>query len=157
MAFHAFISYSTRDLTRARQVKRLLERTGCKTFLADSSIQPGGTLEQEIIAAIDRCDVFILLWSHHASASEWVSQEIGIAKAKKKPIIPIMLHKSALPPGFLRGTKYLPLYKNPDEGLKWLQDNVFMRATQKQKRDGLTWLGLGTVLVWALGNDEEPE
>jgi hypothetical protein len=153
MAFEVFISYSTRDLSRATEVRGILERPGCKVFLADSSIDPGSDLDQAIVDAIDRCDVFILLWSHHASASDWVPQEIGIAKGKRKPIRPIVLHKSASPTGFLRGTKYLPLYKNPASGLKWLQRNVFVRATQKQKRDGLTWLGLGAVVVWAFSQD----
>jgi hypothetical protein len=154
MAFETFISYSTRDISRAREIKRLLERTRCKVFLADSSIEPGASLDREIIAAISRCDLFVLLWSHHALGSEWVPQEIGIAKAKGKPIIPVVLHKSASPTGFLRGSKYLPLYQDPASALRWLQQNVFLRATQKQKRDGLTWLGLGAVLAWALSNDE---
>lgn len=154
MAFEAFISYSTRDLTRANQVKRLLERPGCTAFLAEYSVVPGDPLDSKIIAAIKRCDVFILLWSHHARDSEWVPQEIGVAKAHDRPIIPIVLHESASPTGFLRGTKYLPLYKDPATGLAWLQQNVFERASQKEKRKGLTWLGIGAAFLWLLNQDK---
>lgn len=154
MAFEVFISYSTRDLSRAKQVKRLLDRPGCTAFLAEYMIKPGEELDPTIIAAIRRCDVFVLLWSHHARASEWVPQEIGVARASEKPIIPIVLHKSASPTGFLRGTKYLPLYKDPAEGLRWLQQHVFVRASKKEQREGLTWLGLGAAFLWLLSRDE---
>ena len=153
MAFEAFISYSTRDLVVARQVKELLERPGCSAFLAEYSVAAGDPLDETITAAIERCDVFILLWSQNAKDSEWVPQEIGIAKAQKKPIIPVSLHKDAVPSGFLKGTKYLPLYKNPATSLKWLQDNVFERATKKEKSQGLAWLALGATVIWLLNRD----
>ena len=154
MAFEAFISYSTRDLSRARQVKRLLDRPGCSAYLAEYTLLPGEELDPAIIAAIQRCDVFVLLWSHYAKASEWVPQEIGIAKVLKKPIVPIVLHRSASPTGFLRGTKYLPLYKDPARGLQWLQTHVFEQATKKEQREGLTWLGLGAAFLWLLSRDK---
>jgi len=154
MPFKVFISYSTRDLSRAKEVQKLLARPGCKVFLAETSISPGRELSSAIIKAIKQCDVFILLWSHHARNSEWVPQEIGVARSDDKPIIPIVLHVSADPTGFLRGTKYLPLYKDPANALKWLQRHVFAEASAKEKRDGLTWLGLGAAFVWLFSQDE---
>lgn len=156
MAFEVFLSYSTRDLSRAKQVKRLLDRPGCSAFLAEYTIAPGEQLDPTIIAAIKRCDAFVLLWSHHARASEWVPQEIGIAKAFEKPIIPIVLHRSAAPTGFLRGTKYLPLYKDPARGLTWLQQHVFQEASKKEQQEGLAWLGLGGAFLWLFSQDERP-
>lgn len=153
MAFKVFITYSTRDLTRAKEVQKLLARPACTVFLAETSIAPGRELTTAIIKAIKQCDVFILLWSHHAKTSEWVPQEIGIARSDGKPIIPIVLHASADPTGFLRGTKYLPLYKNPATALKWLQRHVFAEASAKEKRDGPTWLGLGAAFLWLFSQD----
>ncbi len=154
MAFEVFISYSTRDLSRAKQVKALLERPGCTVFLAEYSVVTGEPLDATIIAAIQRCDVFILLWSHHARESEWVPQEIGFAKGHARPIIPIVLHQSAIPTGFLRGTKYMRLYEDPVHNLAWLQQHVFESATKKEQQQGLIWLGLGAAFLWLLSLDQ---
>ncbi len=151
MAFSVFISYSTKDLSRARQIKHLLEGTGSKAFLAEYSLSPGSELGQAILAAIKECDLFLLLWSANAKSSEWVPQEIGVARAHKRPIIPVMLNKDIELPGFLKGLKYLPLYKAPNQALTWLQRNVFQQAQKKQQRDGLVWLGIGGVVLWLLG------
>jgi len=41
--------------------------------------------------AIQACDLFILLWSKNAPASEWVPQEIGIDHASQRNILPFVL------------------------------------------------------------------
>lgn len=122
-------------------------------FLADSSVLPGEALEANIVRAIEQCDLFVLLWSVHAKGSEWVPQEIGVARGCKRPIIPIVLHESANPTGFLRGTKYLPLYRDPAKGLAWLKEHVFEAATAKQQREGLAWLGIGAAFLYLLSQD----
>ena len=134
-------------------MKKLLDRPGCSAFLAETSVEAGEPLDTKIVAAIKRCDVFVLLWSHHAKQSEWVPQEIGIAKAIEKPIIPIVLHESATPTGFLKGTKYLPLYRDPNKGLNWLQQHVFEQATKKEQQSGLAWLALGAAFLWLFNQD----
>ena len=142
VAFSVFISYSTKDLSRARQIKRLLGGTGSKVFLAEYSLPPGSELGQAILGAIKECDLFLLLWSSNAKSSEWVPQEVGAARAHKRPVIPVMLHKDIELPGFLKGLKYLPLCKDSKRALVWLQRNVFQQAQKKQQRDGLVWLGV---------------
>jgi hypothetical protein len=154
MAFSVFISYSTKDLSRARQIKRILEGTRSEVFLAEYSLPPGSELGQGILGAIKECDLFLLLWSSNAKSSEWVPQEIGVARAHKRPIIPVMLHKGIELPGFLKGLKYLPLYKDPNRALVWLQRNVFQQAQKKQQRDGLVWLGIGGVVLWLLSQGD---
>ncbi len=154
MSFRVFISYSHRDGTRARHVKQLLEVTGAQVFLAELSVPPGDDLANKIISAIKGCDLFVLLWSHHAKNSEWVPQEIGIARGSNRPVIPVVLHKSAEVSGFLKGLKYLPLYKDPKKALAWLQRNVAMRAAEKSKREGAAWLGISGVLLWLLAQDK---
>ena len=154
MAFKVFISYSTRDLARTKQVKQLLEGAGAQVFVAEYSVAPGTDLARKIIAAIKGCDLFVLLWSHHAKNSEWVPQEIGIAKGCGKPVIPVVLHRSADVTGFLKGLKYLPLYKDPKKALTWLQRNVAMQAFEKGQREGVAWLGISGVLLWLLAQDK---
>ena len=151
MPFSVFISYSSRDIAQARQIARLLEGTGSRVFLAEDTLAAGAELAPAILKAVKECDLFILLWSRHAKASEWVPQEIGLARAHEKPVIPVLLDVGLQPPGFLRGLKYLPLYREPQRAVSWLQREVFDRAQKKQKADGLAWMGVGAVVLWMLG------
>ena len=153
MSFKVFISYSTKDLSRAKQIKKSLEEVGSAVYVAEINLNPGQDLAVTIVSEIKQCDLFILLWSSHAKYSNWVPQEIGIAKGLAKPIIPIMLHKNLELPGFLGGTKYLPLYKSPEKNLKWLVKNVFDRSQKKKRSDGLLWLGLGAILIGLLSSE----
>lgn len=154
MGFSVFMSYSTKNLEVAGQVKSLLERTGSRVFLAQSSLAPGVELTQAILSAIERCDLFVLLWSSGARSSEWVPHEIGAARAHAKPVIPVILEAGMELPGFLKGLKYLPLYERPDEALAWLQHNVFERVQKKQQSDGLAWLGIGAAVLWLLSQGD---
>jgi hypothetical protein len=154
MSFKIFISYSTRDRTRTIQVKRLLERAGAKVFVAEYSLPAGAELTREIIATIKACDLFVLLWSHHARNSEWVPQEIGVAKGCDKLIIPIALHAGAEVPGFLRGIKYLPLYSDPMKALRWLERHIATKVAEKSRADGFILLGVTSVLFWFFSQDK---
>jgi TIR domain len=154
MGFRVFISYSTRDLTRTTQIKRLLEGAGAQVFVAEYSLPAGTELAREIIAAIKACDLFVLLWSHHARKSEWVPQEIGVAKGHDKPVIPIVLHAGAEVPGFLRGLKYLPLYSDPRKALTWLQRHVTTKVAERSQAEGFAWLGITGVLLWLASQDK---
>lgn len=154
MAFKVFISYSTRDLTRTKQVKQLLQAAGAQVFVAHYSVMPGVDLAKSIVAAIRDCDLFVLLWSHHARNSEWVPQEIGIAKGSDKSVIPVVLHASAVVPGFLRGLKYLPLFEDPKRNLAWLQKHVASQAVAKSKSEGVARFGIIGALLWLISQDK---
>lgn len=154
MSFLTFISYSTRDLALASQAKAMLEQTGSRVFLAEFSAVPGSCLTAEITAAIKNCDLFLLLWSRNSQSSEWVPQEIGIAKGADKPILPVLLDKDVNLGGFLTDLKYLPFYEDPGKALAWIRQSVFQRVRTKEKTDGLIWLGIGAVVVWLIAQRE---
>jgi hypothetical protein len=154
MGFRVFISYSTRDITLAAHVKQLLEAVGAQVFVAAYSLPAGAELAREIIAAIKTCDLFVLLWGHNAKTSEWVPQEIGVAKGHNKPVIPVVLQPGADLPGFLKGLKYLPLYKDPRKALVWLQRSVAGKVAERSKVEGITWLGIMGVLLWLVSQDK---
>lgn len=75
-------------------------------------------------------------------------------KSHGRPIIPVVLHKSAVSTGFLRGTTYMRLYEDPSRNLAWLQQHVFESATKKEQQQGLLWLGLGATFLWLLNQDK---
>lgn len=158
MAFRVFVSYSTHDLGLATHVQQMLVASGAQVFVAEYSLPAGAALTPAIVKAIKSCDLFILLWSEHAKKSEWVPQEIGVARGCEKPVIPVLLQPGGEAPGFLRGLKYLPLFKNPTQALAWLRRHVAGLAAEKTKAQ--LWLGVSGVALWLLAqtsNDEQPD
>ena len=135
MSFKVVISYATKDMQFVEQVRQTLMNSSIEVFVAEHSVLPGQSLSSEIISAISSCDLFVLLWSKNSQRSEWVSQEIGIAKAAKKPIIPLMLEQGLQPPGFIRDIKYLSVYDDPRKSLIWLQQHVLECKQSKQTAD----------------------
>ena len=150
MALKVFISYSTKDFSVVEFARAMLTGPAVDVFVAEYSAAPGAPLSPSIITAIKQCDLFILLWSENARTSEWVPQEIGIAKAENKQIVPVVLQSNISLPGFISDLKYLDVPKNPAAAFTWLQQNVLAHATEKQKQETLAWLAIGGSLLWLL-------
>ena len=148
MSYKVFISYSTKDLPKVNHIRSMLEHSAIEVFVAEYSLLPGQPLSEHIINAIKNCNLFILLWSSSARESEWVPQEIGIAKSAEKTILPVVLEQGLTLPGFISNLKYLNVYQDPERALEWLQVNVFKQAEEKQKNEGLVWLGIGAAVLW---------
>jgi hypothetical protein len=115
-------------------------------------VQPGSELALEINHAIFNCDLFVLLWSSHSRESGWVISEVAKAQASGKQIIPLLMEEGLKLPVFLAAIKYLEAHRDPESALRWLQQNVFNRAQEHQRTQGLAWLGLGAALIWLLSD-----
>lgn len=154
MAYSVFISYSTHDLATAARAKEMLERAGAEVYVAEYSLEPGSDVRNEVLSRIRHCDLFLLLWSRHAEESEWVSQEVGAAQGTGRLTIPVLLDDTVKPPGFLRGLKCVPAFRDLARALAWLQENVAARATKK-KQGTLALVGLGAFLLWVAAQEKE--
>ena len=150
MPYKVFISYSTKDIEKLNHVRNTLQESAIEVFAAEYNLDPGESLSETIIAAIRNCDIFILLWSTNSKESEWVPQEIGIAKSSNRKILPIVLEPDIALPGFISNLKYLNAHSDPEKALEWLRSNIFKKAEEKQKNDGLFWLGLGSAILWLI-------
>lgn len=150
MPFKVFISYSTDDFPIVERVRRLLQSEDIEVFVAEYSVEPGERLTSKIEKGIRDSDLFVLLWSRHSKESEWVPQEIGIAKSQGKPIIPVVLESGIEPPGFIGDLKYLKAGADPGESLAWLRKNVLERAAKKQREQAVAVFGIGALVVWLL-------
>lgn len=150
MAYKVFISYSTNDFPIVEHVRRLLTSPEVEVFIAEYSVTPSQQLDEKVLAAIKTCDLFVLLWSRNSKSSEWVPQEIGVARGLDKTILPIVLEDGLDLPAFIRDLKYLPAYRNPAESYLWLQQNILSRAQKQQQTTVLVLLGLGAALVLLL-------
>ena len=70
-----FVSYSAVDRTWSERLSRMLrplEILGSARVFVDTKIAPGRGWEDEIIAAVDRAEVFVALVSEHYLSSEFV-------------------------------------------------------------------------------------
>ena len=151
MALKVFFSYSTRDLRIVQFVQQMLAGTQVQVFVAEYDVAPGKALAPAVVGAIKECDVFVLLWTQNARTSDWVPQEIGIAKGHGKTIIPVVLQQGLPLPGFISDLKYLDVPKDPDFAFTWLRDNLIAQASEKQKREGMALLALAGAVLWVLG------
>lgn len=88
---HVFISYSSKELETATKVCAFLEENGIKCWIAPRNVEAGTNYPTQIVSAIKRCEVLVLLASENTNASGHVSNEVSIAFDNKKIIIPFKL------------------------------------------------------------------
>lgn len=153
--FKVFISYSTHDLKNVTELMQSLVGTGVEVFVAEHSVSPSEQLSDKISSAITGCDLFILLWSSNAKASDWVPQEIGKAHSLQKTILPLVLDEGLALPGFISDLKYLPVFQNPQAAMAQAQDFVLKQfqakqaaIRQREQENARNLLVLGGLVLW---------
>jgi len=155
MTYNIFISYSSKDLEDAKRIKELLTQIpDARCFLAETNIL-AGSLSQNIIAAIQQCDLFVVLHSKNSQGSSYVQQEIGAARMSNKLILPILLDPEAKPEAMIKENGYLAFYdptKKHEEMTK-LYNHILKNSKQKANNQAL--LGIAALFVLAkLASDE---
>jgi hypothetical protein len=86
-----FISYSSKDVTVAKQVLEYLEANGISCWMAPRNITPGQHYASAILDAIKTSKVFFLLFSPYSDASEQCLKEVDRAVNARLPIIPFRI------------------------------------------------------------------
>ena len=160
MAYDVFMSYSTKNLHIVDWAVKTLHRQGhIHVFAAEYSVQPSQVLNQQIELAIRNCDLFILLWSQDARVSDYVPQEIGIAKGCNKVTLPVVMEEGVPVPGFISDLKYLPAHKNWDGSFQWLTQFVRANADDLAKKKVLGGIAAAIIGGIALfgGDDDKDE
>ncbi len=149
MTYNIFISYSSKDLEEANKIKTLIDQIpDARSFLAETNLLVG-SLSQNIISAIQRCDIFVVLYSKNSHNSSYVQQEIGAARMSNKLILPIVLDPETKPDAMIKEIGYLAFYDSTKrhEEMKKLYDHILNGA--RQKANNQTVLGLALLLVLA--------
>ena len=91
MDHEVFISYSSSDKQIADAVCHTLEGYDIPCWMAPRDVNVGNPYAKEIVSAIRRCKVLVLVFSSSANESEHVGNEIDIAFNNGKIIIPFMV------------------------------------------------------------------
>lgn len=149
--FSAFFSYSTKDLPIILPIRKAVRAMGCPVFLAERSVKPGQSLPVEIDRAIRSHDLFVLFWSQNAKASDWVPQEIGVARGAKRRILPVKMHEGIDMPGFIQNLKYEKLYEDPARATYRITQRIADIGNAQQANEGLAAVVFFLAMLGALG------
>ncbi len=84
-----FFSHSHRDYDKVMHIAKCLTNCGFAPWLAETHIDQGDYINEEIEEALGRADAFMLFLSTNALNSRWTGKEYGIAAGKMK--IPIFV------------------------------------------------------------------
>ena len=93
-----FLSYSREDAVKAKALAKSLERAGHNVWW-DRHIDGGAEFSGEIEAALQRCDVILVLWSEASLRSAWVRDEAAEGRDSGR-LVPVLLDASTPPLGF---------------------------------------------------------
>jgi len=101
-----FISYAWENQPIAKRLQSDLKRDGVEVFVDYEKITGGDSLPERISAALDWCNMLVLLWSADSAESYYVKQEWSSAFHLQKRIIACVLDGTPLP-ALLAGRLYL--------------------------------------------------
>jgi len=123
-----------------------LRGRGMAPYLAERDPQPGRHLSSKILERIRQSDLVTVFWTRSGSASEWVNQEIGAARAEGKPVVPLV-EKGVRIGGLLEGIERVEFDRDdPDSALSSLERFLAGRRDAKEARERETefWQDVGT-------------
>lgn len=127
-----FLSHSSRDRQFASEVAEVIRRHGIPVWYSETNIVGAQEWHDEIGAALQRCNWFVVILSPNSMKSTWVKNELLFAlnhHQYKNKIVPI-LHKNC---------KY--------EKLSWTLSNFQIVDFRQSDADGYREL----LRVWGLG------
>ena len=121
-----FLSHATGDAVAVDMVKRQIEALGVDVYLAEHDPRPGTSIAAKIQAELTASHVLVVLLTDQGVNSNYVHQEIGLARGQNKPIIPVVdvkIDTSGL--GMLKEVEWLEVdFSQPTEALERLTKSI---------------------------------
>ena len=114
MPFDVFLSHSERDYDIVRRVWDLLNRINISAYMYELYPQYGELLPDVVRDAIAGSRYFVTFLTKDGVTSQWVNQEIGVAHALRKLIIPI-IENGVKSKGFIELRIFLPFSPSDQE------------------------------------------
>lgn len=134
-----FISHSSLDLDWAEMLKKRIEASESRAYLAEYDRNGvGHNLTEKLKTAIDESDAVVVLLTANAASSPIVRDEIGYALGKEKYVIPLVapeLSRDATALGMLNGLEYIVFDRqNYQDGMIQLTDTIndLVRAEREE-------------------------
>jgi len=163
MAFKVFISYSHKDRDIVNSLYSVLKQSGINVYAAIFYPEPGKQISQKILEEMKSSDCVLLLLTHDSVMSQWVLNEIGMAKALDRLIIPVV-EKNVEIPNILAGLEYIKFDKNnPLITIDYIREYFHYLTSWKEHEDrtrlgfGLAALLFGLILVSSSSKDKNQD
>ena len=135
-----FISYSSKEASKAYAIKEVLEKNNISCWMAPESIPDGSDYTYEIPVAIRNCKVFLVLISNISQTSIWVKNEVDTAVNSNKVVIPYMLEECELTDEFnflLTGRQRVDAYHKKAEKLRRLVKRIQIELAAENDVDSV--------------------
>lgn len=113
-----FISYSSRQMDTACEMRDALRDQGMSCWMAPDSIPAGSSYQEEIPNALGNAALVALLLTPEAEKSRWVQKEIGMAVGSGHVIVPYQPFEYPLSKQFqflLDGEQIISAWRYPPE------------------------------------------
>lgn len=138
------------DTPFVRTISESLELHGIKCYVAERDLRPGEVLATKIQEAVRNCDCFVALLTKGGSQSAYVNQEIGLAHAFGKSMIPIV-EKGVMHVGLKTGVEWIELDRdNPQACFLRLIPRLTSLSATKSVVSVLVLAVLGGLAAWGL-------
>jgi hypothetical protein len=98
VAQDVFISYAHADHEFVSRLALDLEERGADVWIDRMDIHAGEEWRETIAAGVRNCKVLVLVVSPESLASEWANEELRLAMAHDKPVLPLLYRKADIPP-----------------------------------------------------------
>lgn len=154
---NVFISYSVADVDLLRKVAQVIAAGGDRPLCWDTSKTPGQEVWPSIFGWIDACDlVIVIITDQTVGRAMAVGQEVGRARAKGKPIVPLV--SAGVKPedlGCLNGVIYQPISReNTSDALATVQRTIEgMKLQKAEQQKQLLVVGGIVGLLWLFGQE----
>ena len=115
-----FISYSHFDRSVVDALSVFLEKRNIRCWFAPRNIPPGEEYADAIVQAIEDAKFFVLVFSDCSQQSEWVKDEIDLARGGQKIIISFRIEDCPLKGGmklYLKRFQWVDAFPKPGEVL----------------------------------------
>ncbi len=89
-----FISHVAKDRPVALDIVGRLERHGLRCWIAPRNVRPGRPFDDEIVAAIETCQLLLLVFSDQCNDSDYIRREVTVAGEVRKLIIPFRIENA---------------------------------------------------------------
>jgi len=95
MAADIFITYARKDGERVLPWVQQLQAAGVSTWMDIGGLDGALRWGQEIVAAVEGCQLLLLMVSPASITSDHVLREVSLAVDARKPIFPLLLEPVA--------------------------------------------------------------
>ena len=148
MAKKVYICYDENDQEIANKVCRELEKNRVSCWIKNRDASGTEHEIDEMISAIKKSKVMVLIFSKHSKNSDFVKTDVDIAVSKDKPILVFNVDGSEIDGAlefYIKDQPFINAYPNPESQF----DNMVFKTSKlvKQQRDWKKIIAVGAVVI----------